>query len=102
VERTAAVSIGYQMASLLVQMEGVWWKYHRGYSIKIEPGRYAGVMWHCCLGSYGKVRKPCSCPECGNPRKYFGELTIQERTAPMVDEGLEEWEEEKEYENVYC
>ncbi len=21
----------------------------------------------------------CSCPKCGNPRKFFGELTIQER-----------------------
>lgn len=23
--------------------------------------------------------KPCSCPMCGNPRKHFGELTIQEK-----------------------
>lgn len=23
--------------------------------------------------------KPCSCPMCGNPRKFFGEKTIQER-----------------------
>ena len=23
--------------------------------------------------------KPCSCPGCGNPRRYFKELTIQER-----------------------
>lgn len=24
----------------------------------------------------------CSCPICGNPRKHFGTLTIQERRAP--------------------
>lgn len=23
--------------------------------------------------------KPCSCWMCGNPRRYFGELTVQER-----------------------
>ena len=23
--------------------------------------------------------KPCSCYMCGNPRKWFGELTVQER-----------------------
>ena len=26
-----------------------------------------------------KNRKPCSCDMCGNPRKYWNELTIQER-----------------------
>ena len=29
-----------------------------------------------CLAS---VRGKCSCPMCGNPRRHFGELTIQER-----------------------
>ena len=28
--------------------------------------------------------KPCSCPMCGNPRKHFNELTVQERRS-------EEW-----------
>lgn len=23
--------------------------------------------------------KPCSCMACGNPRKYFGEVTVQEK-----------------------
>jgi len=25
------------------------------------------------------LRTPCSCSVCGNPRKYFNELTIQEK-----------------------
>lgn len=25
------------------------------------------------------TRVPCSCAFCGNPRKYFGEITLQER-----------------------
>ncbi len=33
--------------------------------------RHAGMFAH-----HGKV---CSCFMCGNPRRYFGELTIQER-----------------------
>lgn len=24
---------------------------------------------------------PCSCPMCGNPRRYFGETSLQERRA---------------------
>ena len=27
------------------------------------------------------TRVPCSCPMCGNPRRHFGERTIQERRA---------------------
>lgn len=37
-----------------------------------------------CIGHYRKVRKPCSGPCCGNPRKWFGELTVQELKAPKV------------------
>jgi hypothetical protein len=37
-----------------------------------------------CIGYFRKVRKPCSGPCCGNPRKWFGELTIQELRAPKV------------------
>jgi hypothetical protein len=32
-----------------------------------------------------RTRKPCSCSACGNPRRYFGEKTIQERRAEMLD-----------------
>jgi len=32
-----------------------------------------------CSRVYRDLRTPCSCYMCGNPRKYFKELTIQER-----------------------
>lgn len=32
-----------------------------------------------------KTPKRCSCWECGNPRKYSGELTVQERKARLDD-----------------
>lgn len=31
------------------------------------------------------VTKECSCPMCGNPRKYFDEKTMQERKREMKD-----------------
>jgi len=30
------------------------------------------------VGVYKKTKVPCSCPMCGNPRKYFGALTKNE------------------------
>jgi len=39
-----------------------------------------------CLGYFRKVRKPCSGPCCGNPRQWFGELTIQELKAPKISD----------------
>lgn len=33
------------------------------------------------LGSAVKTPCPCSCPLCGNPRRHFGEVTLQERRA---------------------
>jgi hypothetical protein len=36
-----------------------------------------------CVGSYRKVRRPCSCWLCGNPRKYFGARTRQELKAAL-------------------
>jgi len=27
---------------------------------------------------------PCSCPWCGNPRRHFGEKTVQERREPCI------------------
>jgi len=35
-------------------------------------------VYAVCVGSYRKVRRPCSCWMCGNPRKYFGSRTRQE------------------------
>jgi hypothetical protein len=37
-----------------------------------------------CIGCFRKVRKPCSGPCCGDPRNWFGELTVQELKAPKV------------------
>lgn len=31
------------------------------------------------LGKVASTAAPCSCVICGNPRKFFGELTMQER-----------------------
>ena len=44
------------------------------------------------IGASAHTPKPCSCYMCGNPRKYFRDLTMQERRAPEVDweEALEE------------
>lgn len=36
----------------------------------LEPRRLGAVVQHPCI---------CSCWMCGNPRKWFGERTIQER-----------------------
>lgn len=36
-----------------------------------------------CVGSYRKVRRPCSCWMCGNPCKYFGARTRQELKAAL-------------------
>jgi hypothetical protein len=49
------------------------WQHH----VK-KQGGYA-----VCVGSYRKVRRPCSCWMCGNPRKYFGERTRQELKAAL-------------------
>ena len=31
------------------------------------------------VGKHASTAAPCSCALCGNPRKYRGELTVQER-----------------------
>jgi hypothetical protein len=33
------------------------------------------------LGKLAHTRRPCSCSMCGNARRYFGEVTVQERRA---------------------
>jgi hypothetical protein len=33
------------------------------------------------LGRVAHARRLCSCALCGNPRRYFGEITVQERVA---------------------
>ena len=36
------------------------------------------------LGKAVGTPKPCSCFMCGNPRKYYGEKTVQERRFEQV------------------
>lgn len=36
-------------------------------------------------GIYANHGCTCSCPACGNPRRHFGERTIQERKAMQED-----------------
>jgi len=35
------------------------------------------------IGSLVTTHTRCSCPMCGNPRRWFGELTLQERRAEI-------------------
>ena len=37
------------------------------------------------VNHFYRNRKPCSCYMCGNPRKYYGDVTLQERRA-AIDE----------------
>ena len=36
------------------------------------------------VGMYSKTPKICSCFMCGNPRRFRGELTLQERRAMLA------------------
>jgi hypothetical protein len=38
------------------------------------------------LGRVARTRQACSCWMCGNPRRFTGELTLQERREGQVDE----------------
>jgi hypothetical protein len=57
---------------------------HHEYRIKQRVRRYYGgyaadLPRH--LGRIAHARQLCSCAMCGNPRRYFGEPTLQERRA---------------------
>ena len=72
--------------------------------VKRRIGREMFKKWHGCFpehaskdyfshrsvesmaGGYGKTKVPCSRWCCGNPRKHFNELTLQEKRAPTIDE----------------
>ena len=36
------------------------------------------------IGRHTNTGTVCSCPHCGNPRRHFGQKTIQERRADLV------------------
>jgi hypothetical protein len=43
-------------------------------------------VYAVCLGSYRKVRRPCSCWMCGNPRRHFGTRTRRELAAALHEQ----------------
>lgn len=54
--------------------------------LRLERNRHMRPDWVACyyigqIGKLAKTRQPCSCYCCGNPRRHFGELTMQERRA---------------------
>lgn len=53
--------------------------YHGKYPEEIKNPNYYRSSVEGALGMYRKIQKPCSKFCCGNPRKWFGERTIQER-----------------------
>ncbi len=58
---------------LKAKKKAVWvMKNSWGYRDKDVTPAGVGIV----AGTHGK---PCSCTLCGNPRRHFGELTIQER-----------------------
>jgi len=38
------------------------------------------------IGKIAHARRLCSCNLCGNPRRYFGERTLQERRSGIAAE----------------
>lgn len=48
--------------------------------MKAKARRIAAVNgWPRIAERFYDVRTPCSCWMCGNPRRYLGEVTMQER-----------------------
>ena len=65
-------------------------RHHEG-RVKRRVGDYYGGYARSDARATGKLaqtRQLCSCWMCGNPRRYFGETTLQERRAecPPRDE----------------
>jgi hypothetical protein len=62
----------------------------RAHAERLKKARQAYWGWHGLSGKQAGIvaytPKTCSCWMCGNPRKYFGERTIQERRRMQEDE----------------
>lgn len=57
----------------------VWIHFNRyGAALSLDNPRYS-LYRQKIFGTYRKCRTVCSCPGCGNPRKHFGEVTLQEK-----------------------
>ena len=55
-------------------------KYH-GHEIDINMNHYQNSQRRVnqIRGTYKKTKVPCSCECCGNPRKWFNEVTVKEK-----------------------
>ena len=61
-------------------------RHHRGRIILKRSQRVLRGNWYVKRPGYlAKNNTLCSCWMCGNPRKYFGELTRQEKLAEASD-----------------
>jgi hypothetical protein len=65
------------------------WRRHHARRMKKRAARLLIKIW-CADGEWAPTTtaigiwasthcRPCSCTSCGNPRKYFGRPTLQER-----------------------
>ncbi len=59
----------------------LWNKYHPE---KKDLWKPTDLIHVGCIGYFRKMRKPCSGPCCGNPRKWFGKVTVQELKAARI------------------
>lgn len=56
---------------------------------RIEKAKWdtTKIDWDLLEKKYFATRVPCSCTMCGNPRRHWGEKTIQELKAEEAMEG---------------
>jgi len=62
---------------------------HHELRVKKRVGNYYGGYARDNPRHIGKIahaRRLCSCNLCGNPRRYFGERTLQERRSGIAAE----------------
>lgn len=60
-------------------------RHHRERLKKARSGHWGGIAGNGKADQVVDTPTPCSCWMCGNPRRYFGEKTIQERRAEQPE-----------------
>jgi hypothetical protein len=76
--------IGFRLNKANQIARRLWRIYFRGTDWRNHLKKQG--VYAVCVGSYRKVRRPCSCWMCGNPRRYFGERTRQEALAALREQ----------------
>jgi hypothetical protein len=61
-------------------------RHHRARLIAERGHHFGRTLSPAEAAKAARTPKPCSCSMCGNPRRYFGEFTIQERRATRAEE----------------